>query len=812
MQLLPIIKAYENRKTNPEGFEALLNQFLNNFETDTESLTILSNDEQFPLFLQQLFDILLSKSFPAPSEKEMPETPITILGFLFTLCTSNPDLLSVVATYAPLDRLILVFFERNMSNDKIVDPQPSHLLYPLQFLAAVSQSSQIIITSTAALHMLFSACISLTDQQQLAPWAVSVVAGFAHSSLTAKTFIQAMPSITAFKRNIASFLTSHDHNLMLASLSALCALFPRSVDLETAMKVSYSAVITPPSLPIATSLASSVILQLCEEVQLSLEDQEILINTALKSRGMRAFIILRLINEIASGVHSKIFSLLQQPDFFSKYFKYVIETDNCFVSVAATHLLQTVFDESQPPSLNESIEKPFIEALKFVVNSSKNEHIEKIESVLLILRVLILSNDFVTYLIKILQANEDQIFLSFQRCIESNFAFASLNYFLFLYSSSHFFSNWLLRLRELIIESHFPALLVQCLTHSQNRRAISDSLFALTVITNGVKAKAPPLNIPLTDAIANGFFAINRQFKQERIQYELRAKEAHHEFEQKIRQVEVERDLSEQELSSLKEVSAISKSQNDFAQQKIDDLVEQFSKLKQRYASKKEKLKAACEELKKSDEELQNLSDQLSKSEETVKQATKKIEKLQTKMSELQETETQFSQLSESHEQTESNLKEAMLKLKDFEVEIEELTQRVTEEKSKKNRVDKLFSEAQLRIDDLSSQLAQAKVDVNNALQKMEKSDLMLEEKSKRELELLDESKNLRAELSQVKTKLSELEAENDHYKELVSVQTSRIQNLKKDKKELLALSQMIHKITTGQISPECLFSGAQYT
>ena len=117
-----------------------------------------------------------------------------------------------------------------------------------------------------------------------------------------------------------------------------------------------------------------------------------------------------------------------------------------------------------------------------------------------------------------------------------------------------------------------------------------------------------------------------------------------------------------------------------------------------------------------------------------------------------------------------------------------------------------------MRIDDLSSQLAQAKVDVNNALQKMEKSDLMLEEKSKRELELLDESKNLRAELSQVKTKLSELEAENDHYKELVSVQTSRIQNLKKDKKELLALSQMIHKITTGQISPECLFSGAQYT
>ena len=807
MQLQPIIKAFENRKNNLEAYESLLSQFLTNFEVDITNLSVLSKDNEFPIFLQQLYDVLLDRSFPSPNEGEIPNVQITVLSFLTTLSNQNPDLLSLIATYAPLNRLVSIFFERNMADDRIIDQQPSHILYPLQFLSAISQSCQIIITSTEALHMLFAATISLIHNQQLAQWAIAVIAGFCTSSTTARSFLQALPNVTTLKREIASLLTSHDHNIMLVSLGTLCAVFTRSVNVETSMKVAFSALITPPSLPIATSISSSIMLQLADEMQLSLEDQEVLINTALKSTGMRAFILFRLINEIASGTQSKIFALLQQPEFFAKYFKFVNETECSFVAVAATHLLQTVFDESQPPTLNETIEEPFLDALKFIINYTKEENIEKIESLLLIMRILILSNDSVAFVIKMMQTNEDQIFLAFQRCVENSFAFASLNFFLFLYSSAHLFSKWLIRLRELILDSHFPALLVQCLTHSQNRRAISDALFGLTVITNGVKAKPPALNIPLADAVSNGFFLINRQAKQEKIQNELRIKELHNEYEQKIRTVEVERDLSEHELNSFKEVSEISKAQNDFSQQKIEDLQEQYEKLKTRFLAKKEKLKVACEELKKSDEEIQNLSEQLSKSEELVQTRTKKLEKLQSKMSELQETETQFSQLSECHEQTEGKYKGAMMKLKDFEKEVEDLTARVAEEKSKKNKIDKLLTEAQLRIDELSSQVAKSKTEANDALQKMERSQLMLNEKSRRELELVEETRKLREELSKAKTKISEIIIENDHYKELVSVQASRIATLKKDKKELLALSQMIHKITNGQISPECLFN-----
>ncbi|EAX86121.1 hypothetical protein TVAG_320820 [Trichomonas vaginalis G3] len=801
--LCPILKACESNKSQPDAAKSIISQFIANLEIDSDSLSNIQRDPKFPDFLGLLYDILLEKPFPSPHEEEMPHAQVTILTFLTTLCLDHPDLLSLIATYTPLDRLIPIFFQRNVSNDTILDPQPSHLLYPIEFIAALSQSSQVLITLTSAIQMLFSVLISLVEHPQLSAYSIAAVAGFANNSATALSYLETMPNITAFKRKIASLLTSPDHNVMLASLASLCAIFSRSIDAETSMKVAFSALITPPSIPLSTQLSSSIILHLSQTLQLSLDDQEQLINSALKSTGMRAFILFRLINEIASKPQSKIFSLLQQPDFFAKYFNFIISTEDNFVAIAATHLLQAIFEESKPPILNESIEAPFLTSLKLIINNTRDNTIDKVSSALLILQIIIQSQDAPTYVLKMLQTNEDQVFFAFQRCIENTYSFAAVHFFLFLYNAAKFFTNWLLRLREIIVDSTFPALLVQCLSVSQNRRVISDSIYALSIIINGVKQKPPNLNDSLTDAVISGFLLINKESKKEKSQAIMKSRELHQEYMQKIREIEVERDLSEKELSELKEISEISKTQNDFAQQKLGDLMKSYESLKQRYNSKKEKLKRAVVELKNSDTELQNLSEQLSNSEQEIDRANKKIQKLQTKMSVYQETEAQFSQLSETHADTEEKFQSTIQKLREAEEEIDLLQAKLAEEKKKKGVVDKLLIESQQKTDVLNSDVEKSRSKMREALENLEKTQILLKSKSDKELQITDELKRLREEISALKKTNDGLKAENEHYSDLINIQNSRIANLKKDKRELIALSQMIHKITNGQGIPE---------
>lgn len=799
--LSPMISAFNMYQNNPEAYKSLLIQFLSSFETDNDNLSCLGRDSNFPVFLYQIYDIMTRNIFPSPSTEPISDHLVCILNFLTDITLKHPDVLAIVANFTPLDRIIPIFFKANIVDSHVVDPQPSHLLLPLQFLSAITQSSHIIISSTESMSILFIVLRDLFCVPQLSSYAMTVFSSISRNSQTALSYIESIPELMSLKREFASMLTSNDHNVIITALSCLSTLFSRTIDKETTMKVAFSAVITPPSLPVATSISAAIVLNLSEEQPLSSQEQEILIQTAMKSNGMRAYILFRLISEIASDSDSRIYQMFQQFEFFTKFFLSLLANKDCFVVSAGAQLLQMIFDDTPPVVATDSFEKPFMSSLRFIITSIRESELEKVESLLVALRVLIKSREALSHMVEIIQVNEDQIFLAYQRCIEANYSFASLNFFLFLYSCTSLFPHWLMRMREIAIDSQFPALLVQCLCSAQNRRVIGEALFALSIVNSGIKAKPPSIDVTLNDALASGFFFINRQNKQDKHVLDIQTKSMQDNYESKIRELENIIQTLSVEVKSLNEETLNSRNDYTFTQSRVEEVQNICEALQQKLDKKNKKIKIAAQELTNSNKEIQNLSLQVSRIHQSKRKADKKVEKLNGKLQSLKETESQYSQLHENMSATEEVVKELKLKMNDYEAEINELNKALTNEKQKKVNVDKSLGESLDRINQLSEQLEKLRVEHQEVTRLYEKNELIIKSKNTHEADLIEEIKKLRADLFSKEKQIGELRAENEHFSEINSLLRARVNNLKKEKKELVVVSQMIHKMTDGNLS-----------
>ena len=159
--LSPICESLDNKRDDIDAHTEILLQYLDGFDTDLSALSNLAHDPEFPLLLQHVFQSLLRTPFPSPSESEIPAVQQKSLNFLTFLCLNHPDLLSTIASLAPLDELIISFFIESLkvNNDikekddinsrkttSLEDPQLSHLFPIFQFLAAISCSSTISLS------------------------------------------------------------------------------------------------------------------------------------------------------------------------------------------------------------------------------------------------------------------------------------------------------------------------------------------------------------------------------------------------------------------------------------------------------------------------------------------------------------------------------------------------------------------------------------------------------------------------------------------------------------------------------------------
>lgn len=791
----PLCEALSANAADATAHKDIMLQYLNGLELDLGVAAGMAGDREFGELLNHLIITLLRAPFPPDSP--IPALQMKCLNFLTFLCSNHPDLLSTIAASAPLDYLIPVFFERNIDGDKITNLFVGNLLPTLQFLAALSCSSSINIASTSAMHQLFVSCLSCIGSPQLAPWAVATIAGFARNSSTALAYLKALPNLAQLKREIAALLSSSDNSIVVAALSAVTALFQRGIDKRTAMKVSIAAVVSPPPIFVGTTLAASVILQMVDEVPLELQDVEQIMQAATTASGMRAYILFKLLLECGGAVDQFVLQVLQNKGTFVGFVTSILTCEDGFVTIAGTHLLTTLFENNTLP-LEVNIEESFGTALKLVL-SNKIEDMDRIEAMLLIMRLLIQMRESVTHIVRLLQDNEESIFLAFQRHIENNHSFVALHFFLFIYGAAHFFTHWTMRLREIVIDSQFSALIAHAVTASNNRQTIHDALVVMHLIMTGIDAVSADVDVSLFDTLTSGFYVVNRREKQETAAKSAEMKQVQNEYLMKMQELEVERDLNAKELMTLREQASQSQSQISSDHEKISALEEQNEDLKKHLQSKKTKLAAASAALKTAESERTTLSLQLSHKEQESNDSMQKSERLRTRVQAMKQVEVEKHSLQRKCDQLEQKLQEALAKWEEAKQDIDIAIKQVQKERTRRKEVEKLLQTTQATVNELATQYDSEREGRAAGDRENERLQGIVKQKTEHEKLLGDTIRQMKSELEATRREHEDCIQINNDLKTANQKLSKQLLDLRKKRKDLAALAQLIHRITDGK-------------
>ena len=165
---------------------------------------------------------------------------------------------------------------------------------------------------------------------------------------------------------------------------------------------------------------------------------------------------------------------------------------------------ETLFDQLK------DCEKIAIKALEIASAPSLAVDIDLIECSLVLLRFISKSKEcFET--VKSVLINEENVFVAFQRSIESNRSYASLQFFLFLADVSRSLIEWNKRLRLIVIDSQFGALLAHVLEKSTDRKTLCDGIRAVAIISNFSQESNITDGELLFDCIVSGFAVVNAQ-------------------------------------------------------------------------------------------------------------------------------------------------------------------------------------------------------------------------------------------------------------------------------------------------------------
>lgn len=510
----PLCKAFEDQKQNMQVFDSILTQFIRSTQTDAISLSSLASDPFLTRFIQISFVRITQDRIPSPTQGSVPAIIIQTLQFLSMLAFNHPDLQSIIASNTPLDVIPDVFFGSNFRNGKIVDAQSSHLLSPLRFLYSISASHSLNISSTSALHILFSSLFSLFDTQLLSAYAAGIISGFVYNCPAAAAYVKSLPNLSSIKTELVSLLSANDHNIVIAAMSCLTGLFEVGSDGPTLIQLAYHGITNPPSIPFSAALCCGTILKLVPQCSLTAHHISQIINSILQSTGMRSFHLLSLLTEFHRiGINCQ--KVILQKQLILPLISFLIKCPYDYVAVVGTQYIELLFEGETKDNvpLGDDISLLFIEALQIViVGQTTNTKLLKVESMLLLLRIMLRCEESSEKIIKIITANQNSIFVGFQRHIEANHSFVALNYFLFIYSIISLQRQWSSQLLQIIAESQFCALLVHVLTHSTSRIILSDAVFASFIISNGLNAnESLTQTSPLMESLVSGYLVMNKE-------------------------------------------------------------------------------------------------------------------------------------------------------------------------------------------------------------------------------------------------------------------------------------------------------------
>ena len=343
----------------------------------------------------------------------------------------------------------------------------------------------------------------------------------------------------------------------------------------------------------------------------------------------------------------------------------------------------------------------------------------------------------------------------------------------------------------LVLDSQFPALLVQVATESRNRRAIADALRASQILADGMKNDINYEVSPIFESIISGYLLLNqKRFEDSRKERSTFVRNQD-ELYSKINELEVEHECCEKEMSSIKESLDQSSAQYQEEQNHRKNIDEENSQLKKTVNSTRARNKKLSDQIKELEAINLNLTQQveilkksasssqirdsdmraklisISQLENSLKKSEENNAKLQSQVKQLKDAAEKDRKQFETYKQKIANLKKTkqsnMLKLQNLCDNLQELEQENGDLKQALAQREKELRAVTFEKQSLEKAEAEASITINSLKLEMQKS---LQSSN----DVLNKAEMRMRDVDELQSRINDLEDKNREYQMLVKL------------------------------------------
>jgi hypothetical protein len=354
-----------------------------------------------------------------------------IISYWLRLFALHPSFLDCFASFFPVESAlsnIVQFFGQEFC--RVLG----------EFTAFVSTSNSTLVKTAASARQVLDTILKIMDSSYLARYGIIAFAGMLRSSPVIATTVKTYGGLRQYKAVLTAALSGDDHLSAVGAIASLQILFPRSIDKETAKTAAMHAISVSSDDFLMLQAASWILIDVSRDLGIITEDFQYILRIAFSSTGTKAHVLFETMNYMVANSGVALAGQSLNPGQLATY---LLGQTSGFVSVSVIRLIQQLGEQSDHIFDNtEDLESVCVRALEVAVSPSLSIDVDLVECAVLILRLIVSSPICFEKLRRTLEANEENIFVAFQRNIESNRAFSSLGLFLFLSIISQHCRGW----------------------------------------------------------------------------------------------------------------------------------------------------------------------------------------------------------------------------------------------------------------------------------------------------------------------------------------------------------------------------------
>jgi len=509
--IYPFCKAFDENKDKRDARNEMIYRFLRVYQCSMKQIEYLYNDTCLNTFIEDLFFVLCEENFPNPSEGPIPSVCLQILQFLTHLSTNNPLIMEKIAKICPFDIIPTIFFGRMSENGKVVNPQGSHILSSLRFLASVSFSDSVFFESIDSLNLLVSILTELLDEPSFASLSCTILSGLYNYSEQAKYSIESISVQSNTRRVLIKLLKSEDSSTSVSALAFYLSMIPFEGKWKSCFKKALSFVFES-SLAFSSSIGSLVIKKLSQIKCLNRDELHLVLQCLMNLNGNDCYHIAQLLCDIVDS-DERIIDELCSDSLFVHMVILFLKSEYDFVSYIGSKLVCNVLSKNSISDL-ECSRIIIGEAFDVIANKKIQHSYLKQESCFVFIR------HYINVFLKkdnhsAIATRKDDLILRFRHYIDVKQYTLCIHCFKLFLDLGSIDRSFIDELFTIVTQTQFIVSIVDVLKQSSDRVLIQDCIDSLYYISNGLRVDIPPNN--MVDIVYSFFYSHNNQIKEKHL-------------------------------------------------------------------------------------------------------------------------------------------------------------------------------------------------------------------------------------------------------------------------------------------------------